>query len=553
MALLRGKNTKGGQAIITATVLFLFISTTIILGVSAPVYNEVKSIRDLRDSKQSFFVSESGQEDVVYRLKNGLQVSNSETITLNNIVVTTDISDVLGGKEITSSADNNSLIRKLQVNLVDSTGVSFNYGAQAGEGGIEMDQGSQIKGAGGTVGNVYSNGPITGATGATITGDAIVGISVATDFTASSVVCNADQIVGKFNPEIDFAQSFIPSLSQVIGKVSLYIKKVGDPKDRDVRIVADNNGVPDDQELAKGKLKKNLVGTEYSWIDVTFDNPPSVTQGPKYWIILDAKKDSNKYWVWCEDSNEGYADGSSMYSEDWDDDPWNPSSGDLAFQIFVGSGENIIDDVNVNGIAKANTIKDSVIGGDAYYQTITNTTVGGTSYPGSPDSPLAAMPISDGNITDWKNEAGCGSQPATGACLHTGDYTVDNDVSIGPLTITGDLLMKTNNKTLTVTGTIYVEGDIDIDNGSKIVCDSSYSSKGCLIVADGWIHIKNNSSFQGSGSPGSYLMLLTTLSCTGVSGPSNCTHHDGAIDLQNVPKLHSLHLSLLFDTEKPPQ
>jgi len=526
-------NTKSGQAIITATVLFLFISTTIILGVSAPIYKEVRTVRDSQNSKSSYFASESGQEDVVYRLRTGLQLSTTEIITLNNIVVTTDINDVLGGKEITSSADNNSLIRKLQVNLIDSTGIAFNYGVQVGDGGLEMDSSSRVEGVGGAVGNVYSNGPIMGSTGATITGDAIVGMSVTADFTASSTVCNTDQIVGKFDPEIDFAQSFIPSVSELIGKVSLYIKKVGDPKDRDVRIVADNGGVPADDDIEKGKLKKSLVGTEYSWVDITFKNPPSVTAGLKYWIILDAKKDTNKYWLWCEDSSEGYGDGSSLYSKDWDDDPWIPSSGDLTFQIFVGTGENIIEDVDVLGVAKANTIKDSFVGGDAYYQTLINTDVGGTLYPGSPESPLAEMPISDGNITDWKNEAGCGSQPATGACAHSGDYVVDDNVSIGPLTITGDLDIQQNSLTITLTGIVYVQGNIDIDNLVTIECDSSYGSGSCLLITDGWIHVDQNGEFKGSGTAGSHLMILSTLDCDGSGAQSGCSHHDGVADLHN--------------------
>jgi len=534
MAIQKHKNLKGGQAIITAVVLFLFISITATLGVAGPVFREVQIARDISSSKESYFLSESGQEDAIYRLKNGLQISSSEILTLNGFTVTTDINDSLGGKTISSTANTNSLIRNLEVEIVNTTGITFNYGAQAGEGGIEMDTNSRIEGSGETAGNVYSNGPIDGSSGAVITGDAIVSGGVLEDQQASSTICNSDQIVGQSDPEIDFAQSFIPSVSQTIGKVSLYIKKVGDTKDREIRIVLDDDGKPDDDDLARGKLKKNLVGTDYAWIDVPFSSPPSVTLGQTYWIVLDAKKDPNKYWIWCKDQDNGYTNGSIKYSQDWDDNNWTAVNGDLTFRIFVGGEVNKIEDVQIDGTAKANTIEDSVIGGDAYYQSITGSTVGGISYPGSPDQPIISFPISDANIISWKNDAGCGVQPATGDCLYSGDYDVTSDVSLGPLTITGNLIMKTNNKTLTITGIIYVKGNIDISNGVEIICDSSYGSESCILMTDGWIHIKNNGSFLGSGSAVSYVMFLTTLACTGSDDDGlDCTHHDGAVDLHN--------------------
>jgi len=53
-----------------------------------------------------------------------------------------------------------------------------------------------------------------------------------------------------------------------------------------------------------------------------------------------------------------------------------------------------------------------------------------------------------------------------------------------------------------------------------------------VVIADGWVHLSNNGSFSGSGNPSSFLLLLTTSSCTGVSS-SGCTHHDGAMDIHN--------------------
>ena len=106
-----------------------------------------------------------------------------------------------------------------------------------------------------------------------------------------------------------------------------------------------------------------------------------------------------------------------------------------------------------------------------------------------------------------------------------GNYSVTTNVSLGPKEITGDLLMSTNNTTLTVTGTLYVHGNIDVSNGATIRCAALYGDSSCLVMSDGWIHIQNNGIFIGSGTAGSYLMLLTNA----VGGG----HHGSAIDLHN--------------------
>lgn len=96
------------------------------------------------------------------------------------------------------------------------------------------------------------------------------------------------------------------------------------------------------------------------------------------------------------------------------------------------------------------------------------------------------------------------------------------------------LRVTTNNRTLTITGSVYVRGNVDISgNGAEIKCSPSYGAQSCFIVADGWIHSVNNVTFSGSGEAGSYMMLLTTLAGCNGAGGTGCTHHDSAIDLHN--------------------
>jgi hypothetical protein len=91
------------------------------------------------------------------------------------------------------------------------------------------------------------------------------------------------------------------------------------------------------------------------------------------------------------------------------------------------------------------------------------------------------------------------------------------------------------NQTFNVTGTLYVTGNVNVDgNGIIIQCDASFGSNSCTVIIDGWMHVKNNVIFRGSGQSDSYIMILTTLEgCTGVSGSVGCTDHDGAMDIHN--------------------
>ena len=350
---------------------------------------------------------------------------------------------------------------------------------------------------------------------------------------------------------LDIAQSFqlATSSASAVRRVSLYIKKVGLPSDITVRIMRDDGGAPGDDGgdvLASGTLSAAAVTANYGWVDVNFTTNPTLNPGTTYWIMTDTSLDNNNYWVWGLDSVGGYAQGSAKFSDDWDDENWSDITGDLDFRVWVGGGDMSLDGVIVNGDAHAHSIISSSVCGDAYYQYIdanslnflnapTNPTcpdplTNGTAYPGSTDPASLGMPISQGNLDQWKTDAQAGGTIA-------GNYTVSSNVSLGPKEITGDLVMTSNNKTLTVTGTIYVQGNIDISNGSTIQCDAGYGANSCVVMADGWVHASNNGTFSGSGMAGSYLMILTMLACdgTGATSPGGkaCGHHDGAVDVHN--------------------
>ncbi|MCH7882912.1 hypothetical protein IIA95_00660 [Patescibacteria group bacterium] len=543
-----------GQAALITVLFFLFISLALVGGFSGFAAIELRSAKILEKSKQSYIFAEGALEDAIYRIKSGKNMPSEVVYQEGTLVATTTVSETTDTRDIEVEGLQVDARRNVRTLLVEWTGISFFYGAQVGEGGVAMGNNSRIEGAGGTAGNIYSNGPITGGSGATITGDATVATGIAEDNQARSTVCNQAQIVGQVNPEIDFAQSFQPSDTQPLAKVSLYIKKVGNPSNARVRITADSGGSPAGSDLANAILAESSVGSDYAWIDVVFSDPTTVTSGVTYWIVVDGKQNANKYWIWCKDSNQGYGNGVGKYSEDWDDDPWTQIVGDLTFKTFLGTGVSLMDGVVIHGDARANTITNSEICGDAYYQTIDASSLSfvnspssptcsspltpGTAFPDQSDSSIQNMPISEGNIQDWKNDAELGGI-INGNCGDDGvpECVIDDDgtLSLGPKRINGNLVL-TKKQTLIVTGVLYFTGYIDMDSagGVTVKCDASFEDKSCIILTDSWVHLQNNTMFHGSGEEGSYLMMLSTLdTCLGGTQRSECTHHNSAIDLHN--------------------
>src|SRR3989344_7608432 len=111
-----------GQALITAIIFFLFISTTITLGVAKPVLHQLSISNDLVRSKNSYFLSESLSEDLTYRLKTGKQVGSSASLTLGGETATASVSDILGGKSIVAIGNFSDSVRKVRTDLIMGSG-----------------------------------------------------------------------------------------------------------------------------------------------------------------------------------------------------------------------------------------------------------------------------------------------------------------------------------------------------------------------------------------------------------------------------------------------
>jgi hypothetical protein len=189
--------------------------------------------------------------------------------------------------------------------------------------------------------------------------------------------------------------------------------------------------------------------------------------------------------------------------------------------VIMSGASGTIDSMKITGNAKAHTINDSQITKDAYYQVISKSTVGGTSHPNWPDAPDIPLPFSDPTIQMWEQTAVAGG-------TYNSDMIIDGTTTtLGPKKINGDLLV-TNSAILTVTGTIWVTGNITFSNLATIQLTPDYGANGGLIIADnpddrtnyGKINVDNNVTITGSGNPKSYVMLISTNLGPTISDPA---------------------------------
>lgn len=159
-------NYEAGQVMLTMVIFFMFASLVVAFGVVNPILKQVAVSKNLVISKESYFLANSSLEDVFYRLKNNRTVGTTETLSLNNATTTTITTNTATGRKITSTADKNTNIRKMETNVVLGSGASFNYGVQTGPGGFILENSATL------TGNIYSSGSVVGS-GNTIYGDAV--------------------------------------------------------------------------------------------------------------------------------------------------------------------------------------------------------------------------------------------------------------------------------------------------------------------------------------------------------------------------------------------
>jgi Tfp pilus assembly protein PilX len=168
----------------------------------------------------------------------------------------------------------------------------------------------------------------------------------------------------------------------------------------------------------------------------------------------------------------------------------------------AGSGSEL-KDITVEGDAYVDACQDAEIQGTLHTNDNDDCDFGALATLGTPPD-LIPLPITIDQIQEWKDAAEAGG-------VIMGNYKLDrsNTAFLGPRKIVGDLMVE-DKAVLTLTGTLWVTGKVDVKNEANVRLDASYGAASGVLVADGLITLQNNSVSSGSGTQGSYLMYLST-------------------------------------------
>jgi hypothetical protein len=526
------KTDQTGQTIILA----LIVLTIVIVGVLVMISGSFTAKQNSRytlDSLDAANIAEAGIDKAVASLnKTAGQYTGENETQLGNGTYVVKVNPIdanafqVEATGFIPNAANFKSKRTVSLRVERGDGMSFSYGVQVGDGGFSMSGGARINGS------VYSNNDINISGGSIITGDAFVagGAQPTADQQATCTPPNCgDYQFGKIissNSVLDVAQSFRPSSTITISKIAVNVKKIGSPTSISVKILGDNNGKPNKNDIrTSGTLNPNLASSQYGYIEVGLVPLPTSTliANNLYWIVLDTNTngDSSNYWIWQYDLLNGYTSGSSAWSPNWQANGqpvWNSINGDLLFKTYMGGKINKIAGVGsstISGNAYANTLTGDnpsalQIGLDAYYQTESGIRVRGQActtnsycHPNSPDLQPLPLPVSEANIAEWKALAD--------DVVQTGDLniqwpcttTLEKKKYVGNVTIGGGCAIQIDTP-------VWITGNLTLGGGASVKLKSSYGASSGIIVVDGVTSLAGGSTLKGSGTSGSYMMIIST-------------------------------------------
>ncbi len=491
-------------------------------------------------------IAEAGIEKAVWCLNN----PNNTTDCPNNPNFTGETNRIFGRGTFTVTVNgtgNNRTIdsigtlagtggtstQHLQVKLTTTTtAVSFQYGVQAGVGGIELGNNAFV------AGNVYAGGDVIGTNGSYINGDAILTPNNPTlDINSNPSVSPLNTVqYGTGNDTKYLAQSFVPSITDRVFSFGLKMARHSDPSLNVTLFIYDDSGNNPNSNLSGSgqQLTVNFPtdasgGWENGFTTQVFspNTNPVLQAGTKYWLVVQiAQTNSSKYWLVVRDTNGAtYANGTAKIS--------GGTAGmtdvcvggcDIAMQVNVGGVPPLLKIPSVKGNAYSQTIESTTINGQAHYQSLTGTvkanngTVtcaendnGPWCFDNAANQPPANFPISDAEIAQMEAQAATGG---TTTCSPT--CIILNGASIGPRKYNGNVTLD-NGANVTLTGTVWVNGDLLIDNNSVLKLSDAYGADSGTIIADyvadqslkGKILLQNNGNILGNATPNTYIMAIS--------------------------------------------
>lgn len=203
--------------------------------------------------------------------------------------------------------------------------------------------------------------------------------------------------------------------------------------------------------------------------------------------------------------------------------------------ISAGSG-GLIEDITATGTARARVIKNALIGGDAYAYTLDGgvvegdayieeklggAVVYGNEYGHQPEEGPSDLPIDEDQIEEMKQDVVDNGTIITSSDpeCSTGTWVIEDDITLSHMKIECDVEIrkKGSGTTVTLTNTVWVEGNLSFKSGPEIVIDSSVDNKTVPMIVDNEadrltsskITVENGTTFTGSGAARSYVLLLS--------------------------------------------
>jgi len=182
----------------------------------------------------------------------------------------------------------------------------------------------------------------------------------------------------------------------------------------------------------------------------------------------------------------------------------------------------VIENSDIGGSAYAYTLDGGQVDGDAYYfEKIGGAVVYGNEYGHVPEESPTTLPITDAEIDAIKQDIidnGTVIASTDPECV-SGEYFTDTDITLGFVKIECDLRVKKQGAAtvLTLTGPVWVEGNVQFEAGPDVQVDAAVGNRTVPFIADNEsnrltsssISVEQGTSFTGSGSPKSYVLLIS--------------------------------------------
>jgi len=494
-------------------------------------YSQVTSRRV--GESAALVLAESGLEKAIWCLNNPADLTNcpnnpnftgESDVALTNGTFSTQVSGFSNTRTVdaygTATTSMGPVTKHLQVLLTtNNTNASFQYGVQAGEGGIVLDNNATING------NAYTNGSITGGNNSSLAGDAVLAVSKPTtdqvsDFSVDPLLTKN---IGDATSTLYLAQSFQSGGNEKIYSLDLKLAKHNSPASTvTLFIYSDVAGTPganisgSGQGLIAGVPADSPAGWENGWTNQIFNPGTILLPNTTYWLVLQVSgSNSSKYWTVVRSVDDtAYASGTAKVGAGLGS--LTALNADIAFKINVGGEYPTLSVPYIGGNAYSHVIDGTVIGKEAFYQSLVGTVKANNAteicsmtptsfcHPNSADQPPQNFPLSSAQIAQMEAQAA-----ASGNIINcTPTCNIPSGSTIGPAKYNGNVLIDAFNGQVYLDGTVWINGNLTVSNGARVELTAGYGLNSGTIIVDnpsapatsGIVTLNNNSDLRGNYS-----------------------------------------------------